>query len=185
MSRATPDEIASAYAATLRGRVHRADRGAFAGEAGHYYFVSPSDFAGSGNRARRRSNELLAQITRRSRNPEVALCRINDAYFVKIGTPGMAAMTVEPPQRGQRGFQEFELVAHTHPLELADEYAGVADRATATDIETLNQIRDRWHQTRSLVVVCRGGRAISSQSFNADPRPVQVTTDVLRSLTEP
>jgi len=66
------------------------------------------------------------------------------------------------------GIERFEWLAHTHPLEMASDHASVSRGATAQDRIALERIHEVWGQTRSTVVVCRGGRVEQLVDFRIE-----------------
>jgi hypothetical protein len=132
----------------------------FAGRCGHYYFIRPC--------RRAPTNDDLARITRNSHNAEATLTRINDTYIVHIGNRGVATASLMIPSR-QDGIEEFQWIAHTHPLEQEDAYQRIARGPTAADRETLRILSSRWGQTESLVIVCRRGRVETCVPFRVEP----------------
>lgn len=156
MSRATTSEIFDSYQGVYPGRVHHQQHVPFGGAPGHIYFVH-----------RRPTPQLLAQITHRSRNAEVACYRINDAFILSIGSSHVANVTLVLPPASERsnGIEEVEWIAHTHPLEQDTAYEGVALGAHNQDRRALERLHSTWGQTSSVVVVCRGGHVVRTVEF--------------------
>jgi hypothetical protein len=164
MSRWTPDEIFEGYAnhPRYRGIVHWQQRVPFRGVPGHLYFL---------RRRRPPGDADLAGVSHRSQNAEAALMRINDVYTIKLGSAGIAHASLHVPPR-QDGIEEFELLAHTHPLELENAYERIARGPSRGDWSALESLSSRWGQRQSAIIVCRRGRVVASVPFrveDADP----------------
>jgi hypothetical protein len=162
MSAATTDEIIEHCREPQNGghRVERQGRAIFRGVPGHHYVVPARTFS----RHILRVAPLLARITHNSRDdrgrvPEVALVKVNSTYIVSIGIRGVAAMDVLVFPRNE-AFREYRWIAHTHPLELENEYEHVLRNSSRRDDSALTRICDTWDQQSSWVVVCQGGRVM-------------------------
>lgn len=142
----------------FRDRVHLVRSVPFSGRSGHMYFY-----------ARRGpvSPVMLARITQQSGNAEVCLMRMDSTRVIYIGVRGFAVANVFVPPRDV-GIERFEWLAHTHPLEMASDHASVSRGATAQDRIALERIHEVWGQTRSTVVVCRGGRVEQLVDFRIE-----------------
>lgn len=159
-------EIYDALAANRRytGRVHLRRNLNIAGQPGHIYIL---------RRRNRPDNRALANITLRSANAEVTLSRINDTFLISIGNPQVATVTLfVPPQ--QEGIEDFEWIAHTHPLAQENVYQRVIRGPSEADRRALRLVHQRWGQTSSVVVVVdRNGNVASDTRFDlsADQPP--------------
>lgn len=163
MAEWTPEEIFAFYANDREvgpDRVHWQRSIPFPGRPGHFYFLS--------RRPRPPSHRDLARITAHSGHPEVVLMRINSTYVVSIGNRGVANATVRIPPRLD-GIDSFTLLAHTHPLEMENKYEGVARGPTNADFTMIGILSNRWDQTDSTVVVCRGGHVERVVSYRPEP----------------
>ena len=156
----TAQELFDGIGASERfaGRVHWARTLPLAGTPGHLYFF---------RRARAISSVDLAATSQSCGNVEVCLMRMDGTPILYVGSRGMAVATVFVPPT-DAGIERFEWVAHTHPLEMATPEEGVAQGPTPADRTALETIHDRWGQTESTVVVCRGGRVVREVSFRIE-----------------
>lgn len=163
MSRWTNEEIFESYVNAFGARrVHWQRRIPFSGQVGHYYFLrrrTPASF------------EEMARITRLSSNAEVTLTRINSAYIIHIGNPRIATAVLSVPYV-QEGIEEFQWIAHTHPLEQENEYQMIARGPTDADRLALTIVAERWNQNESTVIVCQGGRVINTVVFRVETNEV-------------
>lgn len=174
MSRFTVEEIFESYQTQFQQeRVHRQESLPFRGRPGHYYFVN-----------RRPTYEDLAQISFRSSHAEAALIKINDAYIVKIGNTGVANAAIRVPTQ-QDGIEDYQWIAHTHPLEQENHQQRVARGPTAADRIALREINSRgWDQTGSTVIICRGGRVVDTVTFHlSPPQTNRSASELLNSFT--
>jgi hypothetical protein len=140
------------------GRVHWVSGMPFAGTPGHLYFFRQRRSVSSAN---------LAAISHRSGDVEVCLMRMDGIPIIYIGSRGIAVATVFVPPT-DIGIDTYEWVAHTHPLEMETPYEGVAEGPTRADRQALETIHERWGQTQSTVVVCRGGRVEREVTFSIE-----------------
>lgn len=167
MSRATPGEVLARLGEIYgEDHVHRVERPVFRGRPGHYYLLP-----------RLPTDRELAQISARSRHAEAALLRINDGYFVKIGSVGIASMTLpgfrREAQTDDRAITSFELVAHTHPLEHETRENRVPRGPSPEDWRAIEELYRRWGQRSSYVIICRGGRVLDTRTFTHTPDPLE------------
>jgi len=160
MGRWSNEQVFESYVNAIGvSRVHWQRRVPFSGQVGHYYFF----------RRRRTpiSFEDMARITRLSGNAEVVLTRINSVFIIYIGNRSIATATLTVPVP-QEGIEEFQWIAHTHPLERESEYESVPRGADDADRRALRIVAQRWHQNESTVIVCRDGRVIAAVPFRAE-----------------
>lgn len=125
----------------------------FASAPGHHHFV-----------ARAYRPRELAQITAHSGHAEVTLVRINRTHIISIGNRHFATATLIMPARSDI-ITSFEWIAHTHPLEQGNEEQSVSHGATEADRAALARVHERFGQTESKVIVCRGGRVLHIRPF--------------------
>jgi len=156
----TAEELFEGIGASERfsGRMHWATGVPFAGVSGHLYIF---------RRRRSISSAELAAITHRSGDIEVCLMRMDGFPLIYIGSRAMAVATVFVPPVDV-GIETYEWVAHTHPLEMETPYEGVALGPTRADRQALETIHERWGQTESTVIICRGGRVDREVTFGIE-----------------
>lgn len=160
MSRWSNEDIFEGYVGVYgEDRIHWQRAIPFSGRVGHYYFFR--------RRRRRISFEDMARITRLSNNAEVTQIRINSAYIIHIGNVAVATATLTVPAR-QDGIEEYEWIAHTHPLEQENDYQMIARGPTPADRLALTIVSERWGQNESTVLVCRGGWVEREVTFRPD-----------------
>jgi hypothetical protein len=174
MSRWTAEEIFEAYVGTLADGVniiHWQTGVPFVGQFGHHYFLR--------HRHRALRSIELAKISAHSGNAEAALCRVNNTYIVTIGAHREAVATMQIPSR-QEGIEEFEWIAHTHPLEQENREIRVPRGSSRQDYDALGRAFHLWGQSESVVIVCRGGRVVEEVLFRfvpeVDTRPGHLWT---------
>lgn len=139
--------------------VHWASNVPFSGSPGHLYIFREQD--------RSISWADLAAITNRSGNIEVCLMRMDGIPMIYIGSRRIAIATVFVPPV-DIGIESYEWVAHTHPLEMESSEEGVARGPTPEDRRALVMIHERWGQTESTVIICRGGSVERAVRFRIE-----------------
>lgn len=158
----TAEELFEGYQNSDRvgpNRVHWQDRVPFSGHSGHYYFLRglTSDVTPA----------HLAAITSMSGNAEVTLFRINRTYIIYVGNRGIASATFFTPRR-QPGITSFRWLYHTHPQEMESAYDRAISNASDDDRAALERFYRTWGQSKSHVVVCRGGEVEEVNEFEIE-----------------
>lgn len=180
MARATREEVYEIMVASFPTgpdgelRVHRSRQNEIRNpRAGHMYLVPG-----------RPTDTQMASHSNQAGPAEAALLKINDAYFVKFGGRGSAAANIFNPQRdpvtADQAIVEFAWINHTHPLDMASRYETVIQGPSDADRTALRQISQRWHQTSSYIIVCRGGRVLRRVPFELER---DYSLDSLRDFT--
>lgn len=169
---ATVEQVMQAYARQLgsEDRVHRQHHVPFSGQPGHYYFITES----------RPTSEQLAETSNLSGLAEVSLFGIEDFYCLYVGNPGGGSYAGTAgfliPQQGA-SVQHFEWISHTHPLDAATSFTGMASGATEPDWRALDAVNQMgWQQEHSVVILCRGGQVeevVRFSSSTSGPRTRQ------------
>jgi hypothetical protein len=159
MPRATAEQIMQFYVTASGHPVTQTNPASISGSPGHYYALTGAA-----------TDQQLIRATYAGSPPprEIVLLRVNDLYLVYVGGPGSANVHFPPqqlPPPGNGQIEQFQWVAHTHPLDNRSRDASMAEGPTQADYNALCTAFQRFRQTESRVIVCQSGHLVAVVPF--------------------